>query len=142
MGKGVQSASVEVARHRIAFHSAPFSIRVAEMLRVRAAHPGARLNELLGSARRALLRSLTFYFFVPIAHCTLGKLWTAPELLRMDRPPPEGTPKGDVYSFAIIVHEILMRQGPYYLANVDLSPRGRWSTLGPTMDGQFRNCGG
>ncbi|KAI9553877.1 hypothetical protein GHT06_019147 [Daphnia sinensis] len=52
------------------------------------------------------------------------KLWTAPELLRMEHPLPEGTPKGDVYSFAIITHEILVRHGPFYLAgDNDLSPR-------------------
>ncbi|EFX72574.1 hypothetical protein DAPPUDRAFT_201000 [Daphnia pulex] len=53
------------------------------------------------------------------------KLWTAPELLRIERPPPEGTPKGDVYSFAIITHEILVRHGPFYLADNHLSPRGK-----------------
>ncbi|KAK2151074.1 hypothetical protein LSH36_376g01001 [Paralvinella palmiformis] len=41
------------------------------------------------------------------------KLWTPPELLRENFPPPKGTPKGDVYSFAIIAYEIIMRGDPY-----------------------------
>ena len=69
-----------------------------------------------------------FFFIFPSFHCYLatGKLWTAPELLRMEHPPPCGTPKGDVYSFAIIVHEILARSGPFYLGGdaAGLSPRG------------------
>ncbi|KYM99572.1 Atrial natriuretic peptide receptor 2 [Cyphomyrmex costatus] len=71
------------------------------------------------------------------------QLWTAPELLKMERQLPEGTQKGDVYSFAIIVHEIVMRQGPFYLGdNNELSPkeiiegvrRGGGSPLRPVID--------
>lgn len=42
-----------------------------------------------------------------------GLLWRAPELLRMMSPPPQGTQKGDVYSFAIVLYEIIGRKGPW-----------------------------
>lgn len=56
-----------------------------------------------------------------------GKLWTAPELLRMPVQPPEGTQKGDVYSFAIIAHEIVIRRGVFYLGGQQLTPKGKKS---------------
>ena len=41
----------------------------------------------------------------------LGLLWTAPEFLRSTD--EKGSQKGDVYSFAIILQEIILRTGPY-----------------------------
>ncbi|KAJ8311507.1 hypothetical protein KUTeg_010862 [Tegillarca granosa] len=51
-----------------------------------------------------------------------GLMWTAPELLRLHHRPPEGTQKGDVYSFAIICQEIVYRCGVFYMSSMDLDP--------------------
>jgi len=53
--------------------------------------------------------------------CVSDKLWTAPELLRVGQ--AQKTQKGDVYSFAIIVQEIVYRKGVFYIEN-ELSPQG------------------
>ena len=47
-------------------------------------------------------------------------LWTAPELLRASQKTgiKLATPEGDVFSFAIILQEIILRESPYYLNNI------------------------
>lgn len=52
------------------------------------------------------------------------KLWTAPELLGGNPLPTTGMQKADVYSFGIILQEIALRSGPFYLEGLDLSPKG------------------
>jgi len=54
-------------------------------------------------------------------------LWTAPELLRMTQRPTNGTQKGDVYSFAIILQEISYRAPPYFCDTI--SPKGSYTQL-------------
>ncbi|KAK6325016.1 hypothetical protein J4Q44_G00043580 [Coregonus suidteri] len=49
-------------------------------------------------------------------------LWRAPELLR-DSMPSSGTQKGDVYSFGIIVQEVVYRSGPFHIPNNNLKAR-------------------
>ncbi|CAB1332717.1 unnamed protein product [Coregonus sp. 'balchen'] len=60
------------------------------------------------------------------------KLWTAPELLIYDRHPPQGTQKGDVYSFGIILQEIALRNGPFYI--VQKVRNGQRPYFRPTTD--------
>ncbi len=61
-----------------------------------------------------------FFFSISI----LDRLWTGPELLRNPNSSAAGTVKGDVYSFGIILQEIELRNGPFYLRDRELEPVG------------------
>ncbi|XP_054842332.1 atrial natriuretic peptide receptor 2 [Eublepharis macularius] len=51
------------------------------------------------------------------------KLWTAPELLQHCHLPAPAMQKADVYSFGIILQEIALRNGAFYVEGMDLSPK-------------------
>jgi len=50
-------------------------------------------------------------------------LWKAPELLRSSSAFIRGSQKADVYAFAIILHEIIGRKGPFAGCGYD-EPKG------------------
>ncbi|XP_069496134.1 retinal guanylyl cyclase 2-like [Ambystoma mexicanum] len=55
----------------------------------------------------------------PRVQPTIGELfWTAPELLRDQALAKRGTFKGDVYSFAIILQEVVVRGPPYCMSGL------------------------
>lgn len=65
----------------------------------------------------------------------LGLVWTAPELLRLNRIPIKGSQDGDVYSFAIIMQELICRYRPYHnnIGYSENSYKGKSSPLLPLM---------
>jgi hypothetical protein len=66
------------------------------------------------------------------SHLIAGLLWTAPELLRMPEStrPPNGTQKGDVYSYSIIAQEIVLKDLPYAaMSAANLDPAGEYLCL-------------
>lgn len=63
------------------------------------------------------LPSLNLLLPIPISDL----FWKAPELLRNDGM-IRGNKKGDIYSFAIILFEMIGRKGPY--GGIDLEPKG------------------
>ncbi|XP_076352737.1 atrial natriuretic peptide receptor 1-like [Tachypleus tridentatus] len=89
------------------------------------------------------LRSLrNQYFFQPgniIEPASL--LWTAPEHLRERYPGKNGSQKGDVYSFAIVLQEVITRTRPFECGTTnrgDISPTKIIENVKTRMDPPFR----
>ena len=95
--------------------------------------PTLRSNTNKGSPAPGAIKDVIFYKSKNISFLNLlnlscffaDRLWTAPELLRDANPPAAGTVKGDVYSYGIILQEIQLRNGPFYLRDRALGPAGR-----------------
>lgn len=58
-------------------------------------------------------------------------LWTAPELLRHSGLRKRGTQPGDVYSFGIIMQEVVVRGAPFCM--LGLSPEGIANLINCTL---------
>lgn len=56
------------------------------------------------------ITKLSFFFIFVII---IELLWTAPEHLRDPFPGTKGSEKGDIYSLAIIMQEVILRVQPY-----------------------------
>ncbi|KAJ6216007.1 hypothetical protein RDWZM_010507 [Blomia tropicalis] len=78
------------------------------------------------------LRNLSKQNSGPVQYKSL--LWTAPEHLRQRKPELHGSPKGDVYSFAIVLQEIITRSGPFETVKV-VGGDGKFSVV--SLDPQF-----
>lgn len=67
-------------------------------------------------------------------HLLESLLWTAPEHLRQRKPEMHGSQKGDVYSFSIVLQEIITRSGPFETVKV-VGGDGKYSVV--SLDPQF-----
>lgn len=57
-------------------------------------------------------------------------LWTAPEILRVDgQPGLYGTLPGDVYSFAIVMQEVVIRGPPFCMLDLTAAGKMVWPRL-------------
>ena len=56
-----------------------------------------------------------------------GLFWTAPELLRDS--PEKKSQAGDVFSYGVILNEIMTREAPYETLLMESTPTGKTSTL-------------
>lgn len=71
-----------------------------------------RLLSFNQTQRLVLFSIFSNYFW------SLEKLWTSPELLRDKTADLLGTKPGDVYAFAIIMHEVFYQTKPYGPGNL------------------------
>lgn len=53
----------------------------------------------------------------------LDLLWSAPESIRDPHAPTQGTQKSDIYSFSIILHEIIYRRGVFATNETNVTPK-------------------
>lgn len=80
-------------------------------------------NNMINTVPYSFLRrnAVSSYFHL------LELLWIAPELLPLTvTPGSAATQKGDVYSFAIILEEIVVRGGPYEVARTFMTTQEVW----------------
>ena len=78
---------------------------------------------------RLASNTFKFPFYINIT----GDLWTAPETLRMRDTESstilQGTPLADIYSFGVIIQEIVTREGPYAAQLCYLDAQGKTRML-------------
>jgi serine/threonine protein kinase len=72
-------------------------------------------------------KHVAVYFYVFLSSFLSDLLWTAPELLRNSSLHKTGTQPADVYSFGIIMQEVVVRGEPFCM--LSLSPEGTSSLI-------------
>ena len=56
-------------------------------------------------------------------------LWSSPEIIRDPHAPVQGTQKDDVYSFSIILHEIIYRRGLFAMNETSVSAKDIFQSI-------------
>ena len=61
--------------------------------------------------------------------CSSALLWSSPEIIRDAHAPVQGTQKDDVYSFSIILHEIIYRRGLFAMNETGVSSKDIFQSI-------------
>lgn len=103
-------------------HSGTFKEKCAGFRERKLTRTGLRYNYRHRCTFERTLISISYRRF----RCSADLLWTAPELLRHPNLQKKGTQPGDVYSFGIIMQEVVVRGEPFCM--LALSPEGNACT--------------
>ena len=83
------------------------------------------LNEHLWNVLKNIIHTQMKWLLNKISYLSLELLWQAPELLKStstDDKDENKSKEGDIYSFGIILSEIITREDPY--ADYEMEPKG------------------
>ena len=108
---------------------------------IRSRHPRRMRNphfHVSGKKPMAVGQHALLAFSLPYVVLISELLWTAPELLRDELLLRNQHPKGDVFSFAIILQEVIVRGHPYCM--LEIGPEGKSRAWILSLEVHLHNC--